>query len=80
MHRVFALELSNAERDALAPNSPVRRRCGICPNRATQGDFGKSQTEASKGDSMASIAASRWPLAGKAIAWRKRSGKYNGLS
>lgn len=48
MDRFFALELSDAERDALAPNSPVRHRCGICPTRAAQGDFGESQMEASK--------------------------------
>jgi hypothetical protein len=79
MHRVFALELSNAERDALAPTL----RCAvdavfapIAPLKTILANLKRKP----KGDSMASIAPSRWPLAGKAIAWRKRSGKYNGLS
>lgn len=64
MDRFFAFELSDAERDALTPNSPVRHRCGICPTRAAQSDFGESQTEASE----------------VATAWRKRSDEHSGLS
>jgi len=80
MDRFFAFELSDAERDALTPNSLVRHRCGICPTRAAQGDFGESQTEASKVDRLASTAASPMPLVGKATAWRKRSDEHSGLS